>query len=132
MINGITSDPFSIKTMPLSAAHGSAQQTQKIIEQSRARYAMPRQELEQLLNAWQKKNFSESEKIALRSQLEGQGIPAPLINEFLQSGEDNWKLWYQQKIKQNPELAKSKQQTPTITPATNTTIHNTNIPQAVA
>ena len=70
MINGITSDPFSIKTIPLEASSGSHEQIQKIIKQSRQRYAMPRIELEKLLDAWQRRNFSQSEKIARRAALE--------------------------------------------------------------
>lgn len=72
MINGITGDPFSMKTKPLPRPEGSVEQTRKIIEQSRQRYAMPKKELEKLLDARQKKSFSQSEKVALRSKLEGQ------------------------------------------------------------
>ena len=93
MINGVTSDPFSMKTMPLPTPEWSHDQTRKIIEQSRQRYAMPRQELEWLLDAWQKKSFSPSEKVVLRSKLEGQGIPKNVIDMFFASGEDNREIW---------------------------------------
>ena len=93
MINGVTSYPFSMKTMPLPTPEWSHDQTRKIIEQSRQRYAMPRQELEWLLDAWQKKSFSPSEKVVLRSKLEGQGIPKNVIDMFFASGEDNREMW---------------------------------------
>ncbi len=89
MINGITSDPFSIKTIPLEASSGSHEQIQKIIKQSRQRYAMPRIELEKLLDAWQRRNFSQSEKIARRAALEWQGIASSVLDEFFESQQED-------------------------------------------
>ncbi len=103
MINGITSDPFSMKTMPLPKPEGSIEQTKKIIEQSRQRYAMPRSELESLLDAWQNKTFSPAEKVALRSSLEGQWFPNYIIDQFFASGEDNRNLWYKSYQKNNEQ-----------------------------
>jgi len=94
MINGIAGDPFSMKTKPLPRPEGSVEQTRKIIEQSRQRYAMPKKELEKLLDARQKKSFSQSEKVALRSKLEGQWIHPQVIDQFFTSGEDNRDLRY--------------------------------------
>ena len=102
MINGVTSDPFSIKTMPLQKSEGSVEQTRKIIEQSRQRYAMPKSELESLLDAWQKKTFSPAEKIAFRGKLQGQGIDNTIIDKFFASGEDDRTLWYDTYQKKNP------------------------------
>ena len=87
MINGVTSDPFSMKTMPLPNPEWSHEQTKKIIEQSRQRYSMSRIELEKLLEARQKKTFSPAEKIALRSKLEWKWIDEKTINLFFQSWE---------------------------------------------
>ena len=59
---------------------------------------MPRQELEWLLDAWQKKSFSASEKVVLRSKLEWQGIPKDTIDKFLSSGEDNREIRYKENM----------------------------------
>lgn len=85
MINGVTSDPFSITTIPLPHAIGSQEQTHKIIEQSRQRYALPKVELEKLLDARQSRNFSQTEQISMRATLEGKGIEKNLIDEFFAS-----------------------------------------------
>ena len=103
MINGVTSDPFSMKTMPLPRPEGSHEQTKKIIEQSRQRYAMPKAELEALLDAWQKRTFSPAERVALRGSLEGQGIPTTIIEQFFESGEDDRTLWYKNYQEKNPQ-----------------------------
>jgi hypothetical protein len=70
MIDGVTSDPFSMKTMPLSRPEWSKELRQKIIKQSRQRYAAERGELEVLMNAWNKKTFSAQEKVADKAKLE--------------------------------------------------------------
>lgn len=74
MIDGITSDPFSMKTMPLSRPEWSKELRQKIIKQSRQRYAAERGELEVLMNAWNKKTFSAQEKVADKAKLESLGL----------------------------------------------------------
>ena len=89
MINGVTSDPFSMKTMPLPTPEWSHEQTKKIIEQSRQRYAMPKVELEKLLDARQKRTFSPAERVALRASLEWKWIPSDMIDAFFNSGEDD-------------------------------------------
>lgn len=105
MINGVTSDPFSMKTMPLPTPEWSLEQTKKIIEQSRQRYAMPKSELEALLDAWQKKTFSPAEKVAFRSSLEGKGIQSYIIDEFFASGEDDRNLWYKEYQTKNERIS---------------------------
>jgi hypothetical protein len=89
MIDGVTSDPFSMKTMPLPTPEWSHEQTKKIIEQSRQRYSMPRWELEKLLEARQKRTFSPAERVALRGTLEWKGIPSDAIESFFNSGDDD-------------------------------------------
>ena len=89
MIDGVTSDPFSMKTMPLPTPEWSHEQTKKIIEQSRQRYSMPRWELEKLLEARQKRTFSPAERVALRGTLEWKGISSDAIEAFFNSGEDD-------------------------------------------
>lgn len=71
MIDGISSDPFSMKTLPPYQPEGGVEYIEKIRRQSRQRYAMERWQLESLLNAWNKKTFSAQEKIAEQSKLEG-------------------------------------------------------------
>ncbi len=94
MVNGITSDPFSMKTKPLPTPEWSFEQTKKIIEQSRQRYAMPKSELEKLLEARQKKTFSPAERVALRGSLEWKWIPSEMIDAFFASSDDDRDLRY--------------------------------------
>jgi hypothetical protein len=77
MIDGISSDPFSTKTLPpFSAAEvdNIEEHIEKIRRQSRQRYAMERTQLESLLNAWGKKTFSAQEKVAEKARLEALGL----------------------------------------------------------
>ncbi|MDR2190047.1 MAG: type IV secretion system DNA-binding domain-containing protein [Candidatus Peribacteria bacterium] len=76
MIDGISSDPFSMKTLPPYASEGNVEYIEKIRRQSRQRYAMERTQLESLLNARNKKTFSLQEKVAEKSKLEGLGLSA--------------------------------------------------------
>jgi hypothetical protein len=46
MADGLSSDPFSMKTNPLPSPEGSLELIDKIRKQSRQRYAMERGELE--------------------------------------------------------------------------------------
>jgi hypothetical protein len=55
MIDGISSDPFSTKTLPPFSptdVDDIEEHIEKIRRQSRQRYAMERTQLESLLNAW--------------------------------------------------------------------------------
>jgi len=74
MIDGISSDPFSMKTMPLATPDGSVELKDKILRQSRQRYAQERTALENLMNAWNKKTFSPQEKVVARAQFEALGL----------------------------------------------------------
>ena len=58
MIDGISSDPFSMTTLPISTPEGSLELIDKIRKQSRQRYAMQKGQLEKLMEAWNKKTFS--------------------------------------------------------------------------
>lgn len=122
MINGITSDPFSMKTKPLPTPEWSFEQTKKIIEQSRQRYAMPKSELERLLEARQKKTFSPAEKVALRGTLEWKGIPSGMIDAFFASSDDDRDLRYIEN--KDKTFSKSLNHTPT-TVSTSTTTTST-------
>lgn len=70
MVDGVTSEPFSMKTFPLPDPVASAEVRAKIREQSRQRYAMPKEKLEELLKAWAQRQFSEAEKISDKAKAE--------------------------------------------------------------
>lgn len=75
MIDGISSDPFSMKTIaPNLAGDGSLELIDKIRKQSRQRYAMQRNQLEKLMDAWSKKTFSMQEKITEKARYEALGM----------------------------------------------------------
>ena len=70
MANGISSDPFSMRTNPLPTPEWSLELIDKIRKQSRQRYSMERWELESLMDAWSNKTFSVQEKIQEKAKLE--------------------------------------------------------------
>ena len=70
MIDWISSDPFNMKTLPISTPDWSLELIDKIRKQSRQRYATPKDQLERLMNAWNAKTFSIQEKIAEKAKLE--------------------------------------------------------------
>jgi len=74
MIDWISSDPFSMKTLPISTPEGSLELIDKIRKQSRQRYAMWRNQLEKLMDAWSNKSFSLQEKVAEKAKMEALGI----------------------------------------------------------
>ncbi len=74
MIEGVSSDPFSMKTLPPPQIENAVEHIEKIRKQSRQRYAMEKGQLESLMNAWNKKTFSAQEKIAERAKYEGLGL----------------------------------------------------------
>lgn len=85
MIDGISSDPFSMKTLPPYSPEGGVEYIEKIRRQSRQRYAMEKTQLENLLNAWGRKKFSAQEKIAEKAKLEGLGLTeaeASVLGDF--------------------------------------------------
>lgn len=74
MIDGISSDPFSMKTMPLATPEWSVELKEKILKQSRQRYAQERTALENLMNAWSKKSYSRQEKVVAKAEFEALGL----------------------------------------------------------
>lgn len=75
MIDGISSDPFSMKTLPPNlVGEGSLELIDKIRKQSRQRYAMEKNQLERLMDARGKKTFSVQEKIAEKAKYESLGM----------------------------------------------------------
>ncbi len=75
MIDGISSDPFSMKTLPpIKLGEWSLELIDKVRKQSRQRYAMERGQLEKLMAARSNKTFSMQEKIMEKAKLEALGI----------------------------------------------------------
>lgn len=70
MVDGVTSDPFSMKTFPLPDPTMSDEIKQKMRKQSRQRYGMKREKLEALLKAWAQKQFTEAEKVVEKAKQE--------------------------------------------------------------
>ena len=93
MVDGISSDPFSMKTLPPYKAEWDIAYIEKIRKQSRQRYAMERWQLEVLMNAWNKKSFSAQEKIAEQARFEGLGLSekeAKNLQDFQVQQNTNW------------------------------------------
>lgn len=70
MVDGINSDPFSMRTMPLPTPDGSLELIDKIRTQSRQRYSMEKNRLEKLMDAWNKKTFTVHDKVAEKARLQ--------------------------------------------------------------
>ena len=93
MVDGISSDPFSMKTLPPYKAEGDIAYIEKIRKQSRQRYAMERGQLETLMNAWNKKSFSAQEKVAEQARFEGLWLSekeAKNLQDFQVQQNTNW------------------------------------------
>lgn len=97
MVDGVTSDPFSMKTLPLPSVEWSAELIEKIRKQSRQRYAMEKTQLESLMDAWSKKTFSAQEKIMAKARLEAFWVNEDefenLQDIFVQTKLHNFKEW---------------------------------------
>jgi hypothetical protein len=63
MVDGMTTDPFSMKTFPLPTSLLDDEIKAKIRKQSRQRYAVPKEQLESLLKVRAQKQFTQSEKV---------------------------------------------------------------------
>lgn len=72
MINGVTSDPFSMSTFPLPKPEIWEEIKAKIKQQSRQRYAVEKKHLEELLKARSAKKFTQSEKVMEKVEQETQ------------------------------------------------------------
>lgn len=76
MVDGIMSDPFSMSTLPLGQPELSQEIKDKIRAQSRQRYAMEREKLEELIKIWSNKTFSPVEKAMEKAQQEEAALQA--------------------------------------------------------
>lgn len=74
MIDWVSCDPFSMKTLNISTPEWSLELIDKIRKQSRQRYSTKKEELEKLMDAWSKKSFSAQEKIAEKARMEWLGV----------------------------------------------------------
>ena len=82
MVEGVSSDPFSMKTLPPFQTDGDPDFIEKVRKQSRQRYAMERGKLEKLMNAWNKKSFSAKERIAEKARLEWLGLTPKQVQDL--------------------------------------------------
>jgi len=82
MIDGISSNPFSMKTNPLPSLDHGVAHIAKIKEQSRQRYAIPRPELERYMADRYNKNFSAQEKIMEKAMLASIWVPEAEIEAY--------------------------------------------------
>jgi len=60
--------------MPLATPEWSVELRDKILKQSRQRYAQEKSALENLMNAWNKKTYSPQEKVVAKAQFEAIGL----------------------------------------------------------
>ncbi len=79
MINGMVSDPFSMKTADFVKYEDFEAVKAKVREQSRQRYAMPRLELEALMKAWAEKKFTMAEKVMEKAKAEAKAAKEKLV-----------------------------------------------------
>jgi TraM recognition site of TraD and TraG len=80
MINGMVSDPFSMKTADFVKYEDFEAVKAKVRDQSRQRYAMPRLELEALMKAWAEKKFTMAEKVMEKAKAEAKAAKEKLKN----------------------------------------------------
>ena len=78
MIDGVTSEPFSFLTFPLPKPETKGEIIKKVREQSRQRWATPRERVEKAIEYWAKKSFSPTEKAVELAQKQAQKITPPL------------------------------------------------------
>jgi polyribonucleotide nucleotidyltransferase len=62
MIDGVISDPFSMKTFPLPEPENWAEIKEKVRKQTRQSYAIERKRIESRIKLWADKSFSPTEK----------------------------------------------------------------------
>jgi len=74
MIDGVTSEPFSFLTFPLPKPEIKEEIIKKVREQSRQRWATPRERVEKAIEYWAKKSFSPTEKAVELAQQQAQKI----------------------------------------------------------
>lgn len=68
MVDGSTTDPFSMSSFPLPDPTNWDEVKQKIIKQSRQRYAIEKERLETLIKNWSEKKFSKTEKAVQKAK----------------------------------------------------------------
>lgn len=97
MIDGHTGEPFTMKFTWLPTPDDSIEKIEKIRKQSRQRYAIEKDRLERLLDAWNKKTFSQQEMVAEKAKLEGYGVTEKefenIQNDIVQQHEYLFSEW---------------------------------------
>ncbi len=72
MIDGVTSEPFSFLTFPLPKPETKEEIIKKVRDQSRQRWATPKERVEKAIEYWAKKSFSPTEKAVELAQKQAQ------------------------------------------------------------
>lgn len=88
MINGMVSDPFSMKTADFVKYEDFEEVKAKVRDQSRQRYAMPRLELEALMKAWAEKKFTMAEKVMEKAKAEAKAAKEKLVADRSESNSE--------------------------------------------
>ena len=91
MIDGVVSDPFSMKTFPLPSPENWPEIKEKVIKQTRQSYAVEKKRVENKLSLWLKNNFSPVDKAVEKSKLSSSW---PKKLEELKEG-----IWYDAVVK---------------------------------
>lgn len=68
MVDGVTTDPFTMGTFPLPDPELSAEIKEKIKKQSRQRYGTEREKLEKILEVRMNKQFTKAEKVSEKAK----------------------------------------------------------------
>jgi hypothetical protein len=71
MVDGISTDPFNMSTIPLPTPENSDITKETVRKQSRQRYSVPKEQLENLIKTWSNKSFSPIEKVMEKAKKEG-------------------------------------------------------------
>lgn len=87
MVDGIMSDVFSMSTIPLSQPELGPEIKDKIRAQSRQRYSMDRNKLEELVKIWANKTFSPMEKAVEKAMAEN--VSGPIVEPAVNSTPSN-------------------------------------------
>jgi hypothetical protein len=68
MIDGVISDPFSMKTFPLPEPENGLEIKEKVRKQTRQAYAVEKSRIEKVIKLWAEKKFSLTDKAVEKAQ----------------------------------------------------------------
>ena len=88
MIDGVISDPFSMKTFPLPEPENGLEIKEKVRKQTRQAYAAEKSRIEKVIKLWAEKKFSLTDKALEKAQSDDSQII-----EFKDLKKDVWYEW---------------------------------------